>query len=124
MLRGGGQLEKPVDVNEFISNSVEEAQPILTELRNMIKASFPEIEEKIGYGVPQYKLKSISIGMSVAKKHVTLGLDYGAISDEMRKQLEEKGYKLGLQTMQIKFTQDFPKAEIQNIFDEIKVKSS
>ncbi len=112
-------MEKPINVEEFIANSAIEARERLTELRATIKRAFPDIEEKIGYGVPQYKLKNMNLGMSVAKKHVTLGFDFGAIPDEIRKQLEEKGYKLGLQTLQIKFTQDIPHTEIQQIFDGI-----
>lgn len=113
-------MEKPTNVDEFISGSVTAAQPLLVGLRKMIKDTFPEVEEKIGYGVPQYKYKRASLGMSVAKKHVTLGFDYGTISDEMRTRLEEKGYKLGLQTLQIKFGQDIPQEEILNIFDIIR----
>lgn len=112
-------MQKPINVDEFISGSATEAQSILVELRKMIKDTFPDIEEKIGYGVPQYKYKRASLGISVAKKHVTLGFDYGTISDEMRKHLEEKGYKLGLQTLQIKYSQVIPKDEIQDIFEEI-----
>jgi uncharacterized protein YdhG (YjbR/CyaY superfamily) len=112
-------MEKPINVDDFIENAVTEAQPILREFRKMIMDTFPEVEEKIGYGVPQYKYRNNSLGMSVAKKHVTLGFDYATISDEMRKQLEEKGYKLGLQTMQIKFGQVIPKDEILDIFNKI-----
>lgn len=113
-------MEKPQSVEQFIENAVPEAQPILIALRKLITETFPGIQEKIGYGVPQYKYANAGLGMSTAKKHVTLGFDYDAVSDEMRKQLTEKGYKLGLQTLQIKFTQEIPKDEIQQIFAKIK----
>lgn len=112
-------MEKPISVEEFIENSSIESQPILNELRAIVKFVFPDIEEKIGYGVLQYKYKNTNLGMSIAKKHVTLGFDFGVISDEVRKQLEKQGYKLGLQTLQIKFTQDIPRVEIQKLFDTI-----
>lgn len=112
-------MKKPINVDEFIANAIAEAQPILEELRKMIKSSFPDIEEKIGYGVPQYKYKNLTLGMSVASKHVTLGFDYDAISYKTREHLEEKGYKMGLQTMQIKIGKDFPREDMQNVFNEI-----
>lgn len=113
-------MEKPANVDVFIANAAPEAQPVLAELREMIKKAFPGITEKIGYNVPQYKIEGITFGMSAAKKHVTLGFDYGAVSDEMRKRLESKGYQLGLQTLQIKFTQKVPREELQGIFAQLK----
>lgn len=113
-------MEKPMDVDAFIANANDEAQPILKALRKKMKTFFPGIEEKIGYGVPQYKFDNRTIGMSVAKKHVTLGFDYGILTDEIRSRLEGKGYKLGLQTMQIKFHQEIPEDEIEELFAKVK----
>lgn len=109
-------MEKKGNVDQFIADSAAAAQPILTALRELIMASFPDIDEKIGYGVPQYKWGKVHLGLSVAKAHVTVGFDYGAIAQEMRIRLEAKGYKLGLQTLQIKFTQPIPREELREIF--------
>lgn len=113
-------MEKYNNVDDFIENSMEEAKPPLIKLREMIKIAFPGVEEKIGYGVPQYKYNKSSIGMSVAKKHVTIGFDYGMITDEIRTELESKGYKLGLQTLQIKFNEEIPSVELEKLFEHIK----
>jgi len=78
------------------------------------------VVEEIGYGVPQYKIERKRVGLSVAKAHVTIGFDYGLISDFIRKELERKKYKLGLQTLQINFNQDVPITELQKILNTIK----
>ena len=60
------------------------------------------------------------MGLSVAKAHVTIGFDFGVMSDTVRKELEQKKYKLGLQTLQIKFDQNIPYIELQQILGTVK----
>ena len=63
--------------------------------------------------IPIYKYNGILAGFSLAKKHVSFGID--SLTDEMRKTLEDKGYKTGKKTIQIKFDQDIPEAELTQL---------
>lgn len=104
-------------VDEFIAAASVEAQSLLLKLRKIIKTSLPNVIESIGYKVPQYNYQGKKIGISVAKSHVTIGFEFGIISDSIRNRLESGGYKLGLQTIQIKFKQDIPEDEIVEILN-------
>ncbi len=97
---------KPKDVDSYIANSNTQAREIMVELRKMIKSTVPEAEEVISCNVPIYKYHGILAGFSVAKYHVSLGLD--TLQAKNREILEGKGYKTGKKTVQIKFGQKVP----------------
>ena len=102
---------KPKDVDSYIANSNAQAREIMVELRKMIKSTVPEAEEVISWNVPIYKYHGILAGFSVAKHHVSLGLD--TLHAKNREILEEKGYKTGKKTVQIKFGQKVPVAVLK-----------
>ncbi len=102
---------KPKDVYAYIVNASPEARPIMEELRKIIKSTVPEAEEGISWNVPIYKYHGILAGFSVARHHVSFGVD--TLQGEDRKILEGKGYKTGKKTIQIKFGQKVPNAVIQ-----------
>jgi uncharacterized protein YdhG (YjbR/CyaY superfamily) len=109
-------MEKPKDVDSYIENSVKKSRSIMKELREIIKLTVPEAEEGISWNVPIYKYHGILAGYSVAKKHVSLGVD--SLQDEDRELLKEQGYKTGKKTIQIKFDQAVPAAVIKKILLE------
>lgn len=111
------KISKPEDVDSYIANSAGEARPILNTIREIIKATIPEAEEKISYGVPFYKYHGELVGFAAYKNHVSFGYGAAVLQDEDRKMLEEKGYKLGKGTMQIKFGQEVPAAAIKRILE-------
>jgi uncharacterized protein YdhG (YjbR/CyaY superfamily) len=47
-------MNHPKNVDEYIAQAPIEAQEKLQELRAMIKATAPEAEERISYGMPYY----------------------------------------------------------------------
>ena len=67
-------MEQYKNVNEFIEKSPSEAQSILYELRKIILDTFPDIDEAIGYGVPQYKLGKKEWGFRLQKHMSQSGL--------------------------------------------------
>lgn len=99
-------MEKPKNVDAYIANADEESRPIMEELREIIKSTVPETEESISWNVPIYKHHGILAGFSVAKNHVSFGID--VLEEEDRELLKEKGYKTGKKTIQIKFGQKVP----------------
>ncbi|WP_121666567.1 iron chaperone [Mesonia aquimarina] len=107
---------KPKTVDEFIDNSPEEAQEVMIKLKKLIETTAPNAESGISWNVPIYKYNGILAGFSLAKKHVSFGID--SLTEEMRKILEEKGYKTGKKTIQIKFDQDIPTEEFKQLIKQ------
>jgi uncharacterized protein len=105
---------QPKDVDSYIANSDEQARPIMEELRKIIKSTIPDVEESISWRVPFYRYHGALIGFAVYKNHVSLGFAT-QLENEDRKMLEEKGFKTGNKTVQIKFGQKVPADEINQI---------
>ena len=101
-------MKKAKIVNEYIKNSPKESHKIMNELREIIKSTVPEAEERIAWNVPNYKLNGVLTGFAVYSKHVSLGFSEGGLTDEERKLFEENGHKTGKATVQIKFNQEVP----------------
>jgi uncharacterized protein YdhG (YjbR/CyaY superfamily) len=108
-------MSKPEDVDSYITNSAREARAILEELRKIIKSTIPQAEEKIWYDVPFYNYHGELAGFAAYKKHISFGFGAGVLQDKDREMLEEKGYKIGRGTMQIKFDQKVPTSAIKKI---------
>ena len=105
---------KAKDVEDYIEHSAPEARPVLEALRSIIKSTVPEAEESISWGVPFYRYKGALAGFATYKNHVAFGCA-AALPAEHREALEEKGYKTGSKTVQIKFTQKVPVTGIKQI---------
>ncbi|WP_117884218.1 iron chaperone [Aureibaculum luteum] len=101
-------MKKAKTVEEYIANSDQKSQPIMEQLQEIIKSSFPEAEERIAWNVPNYKLNGVLTGFAAYSKHVSLGFSEGGLSDEERKKFEDNGYITGKGTVQIKFNQEVP----------------
>lgn len=108
-------MRKATDVDSYIADSVPEARPVLNELREIIKATVPGVNEGIWYGIPFYEHHGELVGFDTAKKHVSFGFGKDVIADDDRLALEARGYRLGKGTLQIKFDQNVPVAAIKKI---------
>jgi len=107
---------KPKTVDEFINVSPEESQGVMRKLKDLIEATAPYAEGGISWNVPIYKYRGILAGFSLAKKHVTFGID--SLTTEVRTALKGMGSKTGKKTIQIKFGQRVPSAEIKQLIIE------
>ncbi|HLC44099.1 MAG TPA: DUF1801 domain-containing protein [Patescibacteria group bacterium] len=105
------------NIDEYIANSTIEARPILEEIQGIIKSTISDVEEKISWGVPFYRYHGDLAGFAVYKNHVSFGISR-VLQSEERKMLEEKGYKTGNKTIQIRFDQKVPTAAIKQIVKE------
>src|SRR5690606_32043317 len=102
---------KPETIDEYIRHSPAESQKIMEELKRVIETTAPNAEGTISWNVPIYKHNGILAGFSVAKHHVSFGID--SLEEEDRETLKKKkGYKTGKNTIQIKFDQKVPSAKI------------
>lgn len=107
---------KPKTVDEFIQISPTESQKLMLQLKKLIEATVPDAIGGISWNVPIYKFHGILVGFSLAKRHVSVGID--TLPENVRKSLEEKGYKTGKKTIQIKFDQKIPTKEIKQLIIE------
>ena len=108
------QNYKAKDLQDYIEHSAPEARLVLEALRGLIKSTVPEAEESISWGVPFYRYKGALAGLATYKNHVAFG-GAAALPEEHREALEEKGYKTGNKTVQIKFAQKVPATQIKQI---------
>ena len=108
-------MSKPKTVDEYIDNAKEESHQIMKELREIFKSTIPKAEERIAWNVPNYKLSGVLGGFAVYSKHVSLGFSENGLSEEERKLFEDKGYKTGKGTVQIKFDQEVPSTVIKQV---------
>ncbi len=106
---------KPETVDEYIAAAASQAQPILSQLRLIIRKVVPDAKEIINYGVPFYKHFGEFVGFAAYSKHVSFGYGKDILPDELESKLKKSGYHLGKGTMQIQFNQDVPEAEIKEI---------
>lgn len=102
------------DVDVYIASSEPAARRTMEELRKLIKSTVPDAEEGISWGVPFYKYHGLLGGFSVFKNHVTFGLAF-VLDGNICNELEQKGYKTGKKTVQIRFDQKLPTAEIKQL---------
>jgi uncharacterized protein len=106
---------KPADVDAYIAAAAPEARPHLNELRTLVTSTVPEAEEGISWNVPFYKLHGPLVGFSAFKHHVSFGLGAGALDPADSEALAAKGYTSQKRTVQIRFDQKIPTANIKNI---------
>jgi uncharacterized protein YdhG (YjbR/CyaY superfamily) len=109
------KTSKSRDVDAYIADADRDARPILKELRQMIRTTIPEAEEGISWGVPFYKYRGPLAGFAAYKNHVSVGLGAAVLHSSERDMLEQKGYRTGKKTVQIKFDQKVPTAAIKQI---------
>ncbi|MFW9809007.1 MAG: iron chaperone [Candidatus Thorarchaeota archaeon] len=109
------KMPKPKDVDAYIASSDKEARPILEELRKIIKSTIPKVEEGISWNVPFYKYHGELVGFATYKKHVSFGIGAAVLQSKEREMLEEKGYKTGKGTIQIRFDQKVPTVVVKRL---------
>jgi uncharacterized protein YdhG (YjbR/CyaY superfamily) len=105
---------KAKSVADFIAHSPKETRSTLKELRRIIKATVPKADESISWGIPFYKYQGLLAGFAPCKNYVLFGL-VAALSAKDRKIFESKGYKTGKKTVQIRYDQKAPVAEMKRM---------
>ena len=65
-------MSAPRSVDEYIAGEPESLRPMLTELRDTIRAAAPEADERISYGMPYYHLNGRLAYFQAHTKHIGL----------------------------------------------------
>src|SRR5690606_36952742 len=107
---------KHQSIDEYIHSSAPKAQVIMEQLKGLIETTLPAAVGCTSWNVHIYKYHGILAGFDVAKNHVSFGID--SLNEVTRNLLESKGYKTGKSTIQIKFDQEVPTAEIVQLIEE------
>ena len=113
-------LTDSVEVDAYIATAPVSAQPILRQLRDVIKAAAPKAEERISYGMPSYEYHGRLVYFAAFKNHVGLHA-VGQEHDRYAKELS--AYLSGKSTARFPIGQPLPIAAIRKVV-EARVKEN
>ncbi|MFX0072576.1 MAG: DUF1801 domain-containing protein [Candidatus Hermodarchaeota archaeon] len=105
------------NVDNYIDSLKSPQKEICQALREIILSTFPEIEEKMRYGVPYYGDKYYIVGL---KDHVNLGFSIEGLTAEEINLLEGSGKTT--RHIKIKSQNDINKERIQKLLKMVKEK--
>jgi uncharacterized protein YdhG (YjbR/CyaY superfamily) len=98
------------EVDAYIAAAPQAAQPLLRQLRELIKSGAPKAEERISYGMPYYHHHGHLIYFAVFKNHI--GLYPVGNAD---KHLEMSAYTTGKGTYRFPLDEPLPVALIRRL---------
>jgi uncharacterized protein YdhG (YjbR/CyaY superfamily) len=107
-------MSAPRNVDEYIAASPEAVRPMLTELRETIRAAAPEADERISYGMPYYHLHGRLTYFQAHARHI--GLYAFNLEDARAVGLEQ--HVSAKSTLQFPFDQPLPLAAIRNLIQQ------
>ena len=64
-------MHKPESVDQYISQANPKAQPMLRQLRHLIKKAAPTAEEKISYSMPYYGYQGRLVYFAAFRDHIS-----------------------------------------------------
>ncbi|MDQ2942506.1 MAG: DUF1801 domain-containing protein [Candidatus Dormibacteraeota bacterium] len=95
----------PADVDAYIAAAPKAAQPMLRQVRRVIKAAAPKAVEKISYGMPFYEYHGRLVYFAGYQKHVGL---YAALPAKNPHAKEVAKYMAAKSTVQLPIGQPLP----------------
>ena len=107
-------------IDEYIAGFPPETQKVLEELRALIRATAPNVTEKISYAIPTFDLNGqYLVYFGAWKKHIGLYPITGGVAEAFKEEL--KPYKSGKGSVQLPLGQPMPMDLIRRII-EFRVK--
>lgn len=104
--------KKPETIDEYIEAQTEEAQLYLKQMRETLRASLPESQEKISWSMPTYWKKHNIIQFAAHKQHIGLYAGTEAVI-HFAQELQE--YKTSKGTIQLPYSKPLPAELIARI---------
>ncbi len=100
-------------VDDYIANSSESTQPIVSHLRSLINKTSPEIKENIKWNAPSFELNGkIICNIMAFRKHVNFMFHQGKELNDAKNLLENIGEKSNMKGIkQITKVSDLPADE-------------
>ena len=106
-------MAKPSNVDAYMADFPAEVQAIMQEIRALIKATAPDAEESISYGLPTYKLGGKPLVYFGGYKHhigfYATPTGHEAFAEELSK------YKQGKGSVQFPLSEPMPMELIERI---------
>ena len=99
-------------IDEYIATCPKDIQPILQELRRIIRSAAPDAEEKISYRLPAFFLNGPLVYFGASKNHIGFyptGIGVEAFKDELTGYVTTKG------SIHLLLDKPLPKELIQKI---------
>lgn len=102
----------PTDVDTYIETAPVATQPMLIELRRIIREAAPHAAETIKYGMPSYAVNGQAFAhFAATKQHVAL---YGVVHVEHDVPADLAPYLGHRSTLQFKIGQELPSAALED----------
>ena len=95
---------KPKTIDEYLAALNDDQRRALAKLRKTIKATAPQAEESISYGLAAFRQNGMLVGFGATPNHCALYLMSGTVFKGFKKELE--GYDLSKGT--IRFAPEKP----------------
>ena len=106
---------EPKDVDSYIAAAPKAVQPLLNQLRAVIKSAAPEAKEKISYGMPTYEHRGRLAYFAGYEGHVGL---YGVAHVAHEKDAGVAKYLENQSTLRFPVGQKLPVAMIRKLIQE------
>ena len=113
-------MKPPKNVDEYIAQAPEEAQEKLQELREVIKTTVPEAEERISYGMPYYYYKGRLVYFQLWKNHIGFYIPTPVVEEHKR---ELQAYETTNATIRFPLNEKLPLDLIKKLV-EARVKKN
>jgi uncharacterized protein YdhG (YjbR/CyaY superfamily) len=113
--KGKTTKAEPKDVDSYIATAPKAAQPLLNQLREVIKTAAPQAKEKISYGMPSYVLRGRLAYFAGYEGHVGL---YGVAHVASEKDAGVAKYLENQSTLRFPVGQKLPVALIRRLIKE------
>ncbi|MBR3952543.1 MAG: DUF1801 domain-containing protein [Oscillospiraceae bacterium] len=105
----------PENVTEYIESQLPESREYLSELRNIILSSVPEIKERIAWSMPVFEKENRSVSFAACKKHISLYLNF-EIPEKFKSQLSE--FEIRKNTLRLPYGKKLPAELIGDIIKQ------
>jgi uncharacterized protein YdeI (YjbR/CyaY-like superfamily) len=79
------------EVDAYIANAAEFAQPILKKIRKLFHQSCPDVQETIKWSFPHFEYKGLLGSMAAFKQHVSFGFWKGQLMSDPKKLFQGVG---------------------------------
>ncbi len=113
--KGKTTKAEPRDVDSYIAAAPKAAQPLLNQLREVIKTAAPQAKEKISYGMPSYEYRGRLAYFAGYDGHVGL---YGVAHIASEKDAGVAKYLENQSTLGFPVGQKLPVALIRKLIKE------
>lgn len=103
---------KPKTMDQYIRAAPQEAQPMLRELRSILRKAAPGAKEALKWGSPVFEAERILFAFAAFKSHINF-MPTPAAMEPFKKELSR--YTTGKGSIQFPYDKPLPKALIRRI---------